>query len=513
MRAPATSPAAANRSPFYFSASIPPRNALPDCPKMAPIFGYGSLLSAASTALTCATAQNRRIGVLNGYVRAFSLVSLSIIKANPAYLDTLEVASLAIRPGTGFVVGVLFDIDDSELEAYKRREARYAVQEVDVVDANGAVVRAWTAIETSDAEYFTRAFGDDTASRHSEVTQYYDGSLWHRRDILPARGYVHVCINGALSLGADVLINLLASLLADGTTTLHDYILYNPLYRLRTTLKGDPLPSTSPMLGPAVDVLASPLVVILGPTACRESIDTAWTEYHALDRSGACASSDSSPPNYLHVDCVADWSPDRLQAVTEFAAQSASCVGLIVLTSALQRRMCEALCARYCTPASSRAPDCVSSACCSGHCDCADVLCLKPLATEDSTYTAPLGPPPVRVCVCTSSSGDTPCCAGTCDCCGGVSDGAAVKSQRVVVDGAVPCCGAVFALTKHRDGVCIVCAPTAALKSEMSKCCSGNDECGAAPTADTDSDDPAAVKDAVMQGLRLVLGTRPPGCG
>lgn len=80
------------------------------------IFGYGSLLNAASTALTCATSSNRRIGVLHGYQRVFSLVSISALRADPTSIDSLQIAALAIHPADAFVVGVLFDIDEAELE-------------------------------------------------------------------------------------------------------------------------------------------------------------------------------------------------------------------------------------------------------------------------------------------------------------------------------------------------------------------------------------------------------------
>jgi hypothetical protein len=80
------------------------------------LFGYGSLLNAASTALTCKSATNRRIGVLRGYQRVFSLVSISTLRSDPAAAASLEIAALGIHPVDGFIVGVLFDIDEAELE-------------------------------------------------------------------------------------------------------------------------------------------------------------------------------------------------------------------------------------------------------------------------------------------------------------------------------------------------------------------------------------------------------------
>ncbi len=85
-------------------------------PTKTTIFGYGSLLNAASTALTCETSSNRRIGVLHGYQRVFSLVSISALRSDPTSIDSLQMAVLAIHPADNFVVGVLFDIDETELE-------------------------------------------------------------------------------------------------------------------------------------------------------------------------------------------------------------------------------------------------------------------------------------------------------------------------------------------------------------------------------------------------------------
>ncbi len=109
------------------------------------------------------------------------------------------------------------------------------------------------------------------ALRHEELGQFYSGSLWHRKDVLPSPGYAlvspgpcvqewllhnchgvprrqrssvparpnlqprpvmwaplagpwQVCLHGAMSLGADVLLNLLEAWMADGVTTLGDHL-------------------------------------------------------------------------------------------------------------------------------------------------------------------------------------------------------------------------------------------------------------------------------------------------
>ncbi len=62
--------------------------------------------------------------------------------------------------------------------------------------------------------------------------------MWHREDITPSRPYVHVCINGALSLSGEVLVNLLSALLADGKTELGEHLLRQPLAVIDKTLSG-----------------------------------------------------------------------------------------------------------------------------------------------------------------------------------------------------------------------------------------------------------------------------------
>jgi cation transport regulator ChaC len=303
------------------------------------LFGYGSLLSPASTALNIKTAKHRRLGVLKGYERVFNLVSVSQIKMNPAHLKTMEVGALSVRPGEGYVVGVLFEIDDEEFPAYKRREARYAIVEVPVEEANGSVSVAWTAVQSSDAEYFRREFGGDSTRQHEEIGQHYSGSLWHNPDVLPSKPYVHVCINGALGMGADVFINLLTARLADGRTTLGQHLLREPMRRIDRTLKGDPLPMTSPVLGPAVDLLARPLIVILAPFECREVVDMTWNSWRRDRHSSHTA-------NMLFVNWSPDWQRFRLEGVLDFIRGCSAVVGGAVVSSPLQAAVFEIACAR-----------------------------------------------------------------------------------------------------------------------------------------------------------------------
>ena len=111
------------------------------------IFGYGSLMSAASARRSMPSAKHHRLGVLRDYSRIFSLVSLSNLKRRgaegaAAAIASRELAAVALRPHPGaHTVGALFDVDASEISAYKTRERRYAFKtvRVEAVEASAGV--------------------------------------------------------------------------------------------------------------------------------------------------------------------------------------------------------------------------------------------------------------------------------------------------------------------------------------------------------------------------------------
>ncbi|KAJ1426588.1 hypothetical protein B484DRAFT_450649 [Ochromonadaceae sp. CCMP2298] len=142
-------------------------------PDRVTIFGYGSLMDASSALRTMPAARNFRRGVLRGFHRRYSLVSVSGIRSGNADLNTLEVAALAIRSGVGrggrgcrgcrnsegccggcggckeaedegaetaaeeMVLGVLFDIPCAQLGPYLEREHRYRPMQVSVQEWGG----------------------------------------------------------------------------------------------------------------------------------------------------------------------------------------------------------------------------------------------------------------------------------------------------------------------------------------------------------------------------------------
>ncbi|CAM9169341.1 unnamed protein product, partial [Ectocarpus fasciculatus] len=193
------------------------------------IFGYGSLMDVQSCRRTLPTASNFRKGELPHYRRCYNLVSIGGLKSGRGNMDTLEVAALSIAPCEhGAVLGCLFDIPADELGPYLEREHRYRAVQLEVGDDSspGVTSLAWTVVEQTDANYAQKvaAEGLDWEER---VGRHYRGQLWGRRDVLPMRGYMGMCILAADSLGGMRFVNNMLdyTVLADGTTTLRAYLI------------------------------------------------------------------------------------------------------------------------------------------------------------------------------------------------------------------------------------------------------------------------------------------------
>lgn len=232
------------------------------------IFGYGSLMNISSARSTMPCANNFRKGILNNYVRVYSLVSIGGIRKGQANLRTKEVAALAIRPDSGMdgdgpkkVFGILFDIPTQQLLPYLEREHRYRPVEVEVesideefLDENISslvqeasrgkrMVTAWTVVEQTDEEYFSSLPGG-LEEWNYRISKYYTGlpsdndnvsspifgnalaRLWGRNDIFPMPGYLVLTLEAAYSLGKDVWLNNMLdyTYLADNSTTVREYL-------------------------------------------------------------------------------------------------------------------------------------------------------------------------------------------------------------------------------------------------------------------------------------------------
>lgn len=184
------------------------------------IFGYGSLMNIESAMRTMPSLTNFRKGILYGYRREYSLVSISGLK-NGAVEP--YVAALAIRKVTDTttatissstttsnvnekVIGCIFDIPECELEAYFIRESRYCRIQVEVTsydECNNIVsdcVVAWTVIEQTDEDYRTSLLRDNKLYEQEVGYIYPKGQLWGRSDILPLPSYFDLVLHAANDL-------------------------------------------------------------------------------------------------------------------------------------------------------------------------------------------------------------------------------------------------------------------------------------------------------------------------
>jgi len=187
------------------------------------IFGYGSLMNIESAMRTMPSLTNFRKGILKGYRREYSLVSVSGLKNG-----SIEpyIAALAIRrknlidnnndnsnnsnaicnTNDEKVIGCIFDIPEYELERYFIRESRYCRIQVEVISYDkynniiSDCVLAWTVVEQTDEDYKAGLLRDNKSYEQEVGYIYPNGQLWGRSDILPLPSYFELVLHAANDL-------------------------------------------------------------------------------------------------------------------------------------------------------------------------------------------------------------------------------------------------------------------------------------------------------------------------
>lgn len=211
------------------------------------ICGIGSLLSEKSALLTTPNVKNFRKGRIYGYKRCFNLVGISCIIKNLANLSTREVATVSAVPTHNEqdeLLVTLFEIEEKDWPSFFEREHRYEHVMVDYYDyyTKKKMGKCYLCCQSTDEEY--------KAKRCKDVNDYFErvGKYWKERlwftypeccslkdcsTILPVRKYLNYCLDAAFQLGDDFGNNFLdTSLLADGKTTIRQYIQMNPHVRM-----------------------------------------------------------------------------------------------------------------------------------------------------------------------------------------------------------------------------------------------------------------------------------------
>ena len=175
------------------------------------------------------------MAVIKGWERIFSLVSLSQLRNGNSNVDKHQIAAVAVRKSkdpTAQCVGVLSDIDEEDFEGIRQREHRYNIESVGAFDGAGDTnsIDCIVFAESDDATYQSKCFQEGP---HVHAQKFhgsnYTGPLWGRTDILPTTKYLLYCVNAAskLAFRGDskiVRLNFLQALLADGVTTVGEYL-------------------------------------------------------------------------------------------------------------------------------------------------------------------------------------------------------------------------------------------------------------------------------------------------
>lgn len=196
---------------------------------MISVVGFGSLLSERSARDTVPGLKNYRLVRVEGYRRIFNKVGILFIAGHGQSSESREVSSCSTEPcdQTSIIVAQ-FDCPVDQFSELYEREHRYRWVEVEPLGLDGSPqppARMCTGY--SDLDYrLNKCVTDD--EYHDRVGRHYTGKIW-RDDILPFPRYLKFCLVSAASHGPEVLDNFLdTSFLADGATSIRDYLGQRP---------------------------------------------------------------------------------------------------------------------------------------------------------------------------------------------------------------------------------------------------------------------------------------------
>jgi len=196
---------------------------------MISVVGFGSLLSERSARDTVPGLANYRLVQVPGYRRIFNKVGIVFIAGHGQPADSLEVSSCSTEPCKNTRITVArFDCPVEQFTELYEREHRYRWVEVEPVGLDGSPQPpARMCTRYSDLEYRLNKCVTDE-EYHERVGRYYQGPIW-RDDILPFPRYLKFCLVSAAAHGSAVLDNFLdTSFLADGNTSVRQYLVTRP---------------------------------------------------------------------------------------------------------------------------------------------------------------------------------------------------------------------------------------------------------------------------------------------
>lgn len=194
------------------------------------IFGYGSLMELDSLRETCPSARNLRVGKLDGYIRVFNLVSVKRIREKICTEESKEIAVVSVRAKEGSTsLGVMFDIDEDQVAAYKLRERGYKFCTVPVIELDTSKeFNCLLCYENNEEDYKLKYKSQEEF--HQQIGQFYSGQIWNRQDIFPIRRYLSSIRRASFLLGGQNLHSHILdnSYLSNGSATIRQYLRSKP---------------------------------------------------------------------------------------------------------------------------------------------------------------------------------------------------------------------------------------------------------------------------------------------
>jgi len=201
------------------------------------VVGFGSLLSKKSALSTFKRIRNFRPAFVKGYRRVFRHSPAIFLQWGVGDMETKELSSLSCEKSDSTTLGVaVFELHNSELDDFYRREDEYDIISVDYEDFQGETGKGLFCLTGSD-ESMKKKFGEDYFQK--EYIQRGLTTCWHWTEpIYPCRCYLRHCLLAAQKLHVDIYNSFLEdTFLWDRKTTIKTWLESNP------TLIDEPAPA------------------------------------------------------------------------------------------------------------------------------------------------------------------------------------------------------------------------------------------------------------------------------
>ena len=189
--------------------------------------GYASLVNESSARSSVPNLSEFNIGILRGYRRIFGKVSPQCVIRGTADWKTNEVSASFIHPDNNApdMYVCHFKVPDQFWPVIRDRELDYreTVEDVKILKT-GEIKRGHVYVGYDSHEDLINERGHAIYDHWHDYVKKYKGENY-RRDILPSRHYLRLCLSAYLSLGKEYIDNFIeTSFLSDRTTPLSSHL-------------------------------------------------------------------------------------------------------------------------------------------------------------------------------------------------------------------------------------------------------------------------------------------------